>query len=192
MLDLYTHFWKSWEKVVLRGWRHPADDDDGGLGHMWKQPSKSAQNGPKVSQSGPNQHFKCFRPCWTFLHLFGKVGKKLFSEVEDTLEVIYVIGVFSLWKQLFPKVSKSVWKCSRGVLKWSKPLFKVFLAVLDLLQHFWTVFEGFRLMSCNRAGYGSRSENTPPKNFGRQTWNFFWWYLNTFGFELHSSTRLSY
>ena len=34
--------------------------------------------------------------CWTFLHLFGKVGKKLFSEVEDTLEVIYVIGVFSL------------------------------------------------------------------------------------------------
>ena len=159
---------------------------------MWKQPSKSAQNGPKVSQSGPNQHFKCFRPCWTFLHLFGKVGKKLFSEVEDTLEVIYVIGVFSLWKQLFPKVSKSVWKCSRGVLKWSKPLFKVFLAVLDLLQHFWTVFEGFRLMSCNRAGYGSRSENTPPKNFGRQTWNFFWWYLNTFWFELHSSTRLSY
>ena len=43
-----------------------------------------------MSQSGPNQHFKCFRPCWTFLHTygplwntFGKVGKKLFSEVED-------------------------------------------------------------------------------------------------------------
>ena len=153
---------------------------------------QKCQNGPKVSQSGTNQHFKCFRPCWTFIHTFGKVGKKLFSKVEDTLEVIYVIGVFSLWKQLFPKVSKSVWKCSRGVLKWLKHLFKVFLAVLDLLQHFWTVFEGFRLMSCNRAGYGSRSENTPPKNFGRQTWNFFWWYLNTFEFELHSSTRLSY
>ena len=94
-------------------------------------------------QSGTNQDFKCFRPCWTFIHTFGKVGKKLFSEVEDTLEVIYVIGVFSLWKQLFPKVSKSVWKCSRGVLKWLKHLFKVFLAVLDLLQHFWTVFEVF-------------------------------------------------
>ena len=147
---------------------------------------------PKVCRKVQHglKHLKCwFGPLW---NTFGKVGKKLFSEVEDTLEVIYVIGVFSLWKQLFPKVSKSVWKCSRGVLKWSKPLFKVFLAVLDLLQHFWTVFEGFRLMSCNRAGYGSRSENTPPKNFGRQTWNFFWWYLNTFEFELHSSTRLSY
>ena len=109
----------------------------------WKQPSKSAQNGAKVSQSGPNQHFKCFRPCWTFLHAFGKVGKKLFSEVEDTLKVIYVIGVFSLWKQLFPKVSKSVWKYSRGVLKWSKPLFKVFLSILDLLQHFWNVLKVF-------------------------------------------------
>ena len=109
------HFWKSWGKVVFRGWRHPWSH----LCHRCRQPLKT-----------------------TF--------------------------------------SKSVWKCSRGVLKWSKPLFKVFLAVLDLLQHFWTVFEGFRLMSCNRAGYGSRSENTPPKNFGRQTWNFFWWYLNTF------------
>ena len=180
--------WKFFSRT-LRFWGTPCLSS---ASVPWKQSSKSAQNGPKVSQSGPNQHFKWFRPCWTFLHLFGKVRKKLFSEVEDTLEVIYVIGVFSLWKQLFPKVSKSVWKCSRGVLKWSKPLFKVFLAVLDLLQHFWTVFEGFRLMSCNRAGYGSRSENTPPKNFGRQTWNFFWWYLNTFEFELHSSTRLSY
>ena len=107
MLDLSTHFWKSWEKVVLRGWRHPRSH----LCHRCLQPLKT-----------------------TF--------------------------------------SKSVWKCSRGVLKWSKPLFKVFLAVLDLLQHFWTVFEGFRLMSCNRAGYGSRSENTPPKNFGRQTWQY--------------------
>ena len=108
MTDLSTHFWKSWEKVVLRGWRHPRSH----LCHRCLQPLKT-----------------------TF--------------------------------------SKSVWKCSRGVLKWLKHLFKVFLAVLDLLQHFWTVFEGFRLMSCNRAGYGSRSENTPPKNFGRQTWNFF-------------------
>ena len=145
--------------------------------------SKWSKSFPKWSQSTFQVFYIILDPFYTFgpiWNTFGIVGKKLFSEVEDTLEVNYVIGVFSFWKQLFPKVSKSVWKCSRGVLKWSKPLFKVFLAILDLLQHFGTVFEGFWLMSCNRAGYGSLSDFTHPKNFGRQTWNFFWWYPNTF------------
>ena len=101
--------WKFFSRT-LRFWGTPCLSSSS---VPWKQPSKIAQNGPKVFQSGPNLHFKCFRPCWTFLHTFGplwntfgKVGKRLFSEVEDTLEVTYVIGVFSLWKQLFPKCPK--------------------------------------------------------------------------------------
>ena len=50
MLDLSTHFWKSWEKFVLRGWRHPSDDDDGGLGHMCPKGWETCVPTPKKGQ----------------------------------------------------------------------------------------------------------------------------------------------
>ena len=54
MFDLSTHFWKSWEKVVLRGWRHPRSH----LCHRCLQPlkttfSKSVQKCLKVFQRCP-------------------------------------------------------------------------------------------------------------------------------------------
>ena len=147
MLDLSTPFWKSWEKVVLKGWRHPRSH----LCHRCLQPlkttfSKSVWKCSRGVLKLSKPLFKVFTPFWTTL---GKVGKKLLSEVEDTPEVTFFIDVFSLWKWLFPKVFKIVRKCSRGVLKWSKPLFNVFLPFWTTLEHFWkswekVVFRGWR------------------------------------------------